>query len=315
MPDIAMWGATGTGKTTFLGALDIALNRKNYGLTMTGANDASVDMLIEMTETINDKHEFPPATESIDTFTWRLFSVRPPQSSLGATGPTPTRPHEITLKLTDPSGELMKSTRRGDPDRKKLIDEIVDSAGILFMFDPISEFERGDAFSTTNGLLKELMVAYDNNDQVTFNGRLPHWVAVCITKFDEPRVLETARELGILRRDPKDPHGTPLVHSNDARKLLNSLAQVSGSGDGELAVNALRTHFYPQRVEYFVTSAVGFYVDPRTKKFDFDDPQNLVKDRAGNTKSARIRGPVRPINIVEPVMWLSERISQSRTEA
>lgn len=302
-----MWGAPGTGKTTFLGVLDIALNRRDYGLTMTGATDASVELLIEMTEIINDKHQFPPATQSIDTFKWNLFTVQPPQSS--------AQPSRITLKLTDPSGELMKSARRGDPDRKKLIDEIVDSAGILFMFDPISEFERGDAFSTTNGLLKQLMVAYSSNDQITFNGRLPHHVAVCITKFDEPRVLETARALGILRRDPKDPHGLPWVHNNDARKLLNSLAQVSGSGDGEMTVNALNTHFYPQRVEYFVTSAVGFYVDPRTKKFDFDDPQNLVKDRAGNTKLARIRGPVRPINIVEPVMWLSERISQSRPEA
>lgn len=301
-----MWGAPGTGKTTFLGSLDIALNRRDYGLTMTGANPASVELLIEMTEIINDRHEFPPATQSIDTFKWNLYTVRPRSS---------TQPPRITLKLTDPSGELMKSAQRTNPNRKKLIDEIVDSDGILFMFDPISEFERGDAFSTTNGLLKELMGAYDSNDQITFNGTLPHYVAVCITKFDEPRVLETARALDILRRDPKDPHGTPWVHNHDARKLFNSLAQVSASGDGEMTLNLLNTHFDPQRIEYFVTSAVGFYVDPRTRKFDFDNPQNLVKDRAGNAKSARIRGPVRPINIVEPVLWLSERVSQSRREA
>ena len=38
-----MWGAPGTGKTTFLGVLDIALSRVDYGLTMTGANDASME--------------------------------------------------------------------------------------------------------------------------------------------------------------------------------------------------------------------------------------------------------------------------------
>ena len=112
-----MWGAPGTGKTTFLGVLDIALNRKDYGLTMTGANEASVDLLIEMTEIINDNREFPPATQSIDTFKWDLFTVQPPQSSV--------QPAKVTLKLTDPSGELMRSAQRSDPDRKQLIDEIV----------------------------------------------------------------------------------------------------------------------------------------------------------------------------------------------
>jgi hypothetical protein len=307
-----MWGASGTGKTTFLGVLDIALNRKDYGLTMTGANDASVDMLIEMTETINDKREFPPATQSIDVFKWDIFSVRSPRSSPGGTAGSPAASSKITLKLTDPSGELMRTSRRSDPDRKKLIDDIVDSAGILFMFDPIREFEQGDAFSTTNGLLKQLMSAFAIRDPDTFTGRLPHHVAVCITKFDEPRILETARRLGILRRDPHDPHDVPSVHNHDARKLMNSLALVSGSGDGEMIVNALNTHFHPDRVQYFVTSAVGLYVDPQTKKFDIDDPQNLVKNSAGMAKSAHIRGPVRPINIVEPVLWLSDHISQSQ---
>ena len=54
---------------------------------------------------------------------------------------------------------------------------------------------------------------------------------------------------------------------------------------------------------------------PQYAAVGLHDPQNLVKDRAGIAKLARIRGPVRPINIVEPVLWLSERISQSRAEA
>jgi hypothetical protein len=306
-----MWGGSGTGKTTFLGVLDIALNRKDYGLTMTGADDASVDMLTEMTETINDRREFPPATQSIDVFKWDIYSVRPPHPPPGGTAAPPTRPFKITLKLTDPSGELMKRGQRSNPDRKKLIDDIVDSTGILFMFDPIREFAQGDAFSTTNGVLKQLLLAFASKDPAKFTGRLPHYVAVCITKFDEPRILETARRMGVLRRDPHDPHDLPWVHNNDARKLLNSLTMVSGSGDGDMIVNALNTHFYPERVSYFVTSAVGLYVNPQTQKFDIDDPQNLIKNSAGMSNSARIRGPVRPFNIVEPVLWLSEQISQS----
>lgn len=305
-----MWGAPGTGKTTFLGVLNIALHRRPYGLTMTGANEASVNVLIEMTEMLNDRHLFPPATEAIDYYKWDLFGVRQPQSPPG--GPTPASPSRITLKLTDPSGELMRTSRLSDPARKELIDDIVDSAGILFMFDPIREFERGDAFSTTNGMLMQLMSAFASRDPDNFTGRLPHHVAVCVTKFDEPRILETARRLNILRRDPRDPHDLPFVHNQDARKLLNSLASVSGSGDGEMLVNALDTYFHPERVQYFITSAVGFYVDPQTKRFDIDDPQNLVKNSAGMSKSgeSHIRGPVRPVNIVEPVLWLSDHIAQ-----
>jgi len=132
-----------------------------------------------------------------------------------------------------------------------------------------------------------------------------------VTKFDEPRVLETARRLNVLRRDPHDPHDIPWVHELDARKLLVSLASVSGSGDGEMLVNALDQYFHADRVRFFATSAVGFYVDPQSKKFDIDNPQNLVKGAAGMAQAgeSRIRGPVRPINIVEPVLWLSEQIS------
>lgn len=311
-----MWGAPGTGKTTFLGALNIALNRKPYGLTMTGANEASVNLLIEMTDLLAVKHEFPQATQNIDYFKWELFDMRARQPVIAPNGQPvrpPAKPAKITLKLTDPSGELMGNDKKNDPDRKKLIDDIVDSEGILFMFDPIREYERGDAFSTTNGLLIQLVSALATRDPDNFTGKLPHYVAICVTKFDEPRVLETARQLNVLRRDPHDPHDVPWVHELDARKLLVSLASVSGSGDGEMLVNALDQYFHADRVRFFATSAVGFYVDPQSKKFDIDNPQNLVKGAAGMAQAgdSRIRGPVRPINIVEPVLWLSEQISHS----
>jgi hypothetical protein len=311
VPDIAMWGAPGTGKTTFLGVLNIALNQRPYGITMTGSTQASVHALIQMTEVLNVRHEFPPATNAIDYYKWDLFNTRPRQSPPGGTA-APAKAAKITLKLTDPSGELMSNAMLSDPVRKELIDDIVDSAGILFMFDPIREFERGDAFSTTNGLLIELMAALASKDPENFEGKLPHYVAVCVTKFDEPKILETARRLGILRRDPHDPHDVPWVHNNDARKLLAALASVSGSGSGEMLVNALDTYFHPERVQVFVTSAVGFYVDPQSKRFDMDNPQNLVKEAAGmsGAGTSRIRGPLRPINIVEPVLWLSDHIPQ-----
>jgi energy-coupling factor transporter ATP-binding protein EcfA2 len=308
VPKIAMWGAPGSGKTTFLAALDIALKRGRYGFNMAGMTDASVNLLIEMTDRLIVKREFPPMTGAIDYFEWDLFRNQQAADQFG--NPIPPGPNRITLSLADPSGELARPEKFREPERKKLIDDLAESDGILFMFDPIREFEVGDAFSTTNGLLHQITAAIASKDRDKFDGTLPQHVAICVTKFDEPKVLATAKKLGIIRQDPHDQHQLPRVHEHQALQLLTALTLVSGSGDGEMLLNALHQAF-PGRVKFFVTSAVGFYVNPTTGRFDEDDPQNLVKTTAGLSKSgeSRIRGALRPINVVEPILWLSEQIA------
>jgi hypothetical protein len=268
-----------------------------------------VSLLIEMTDRLIVKREFPQMTGSIDYFEWGLFRNQQPAGPFGT--PMAFGQNRITLSLADPSGELARPERSSDPDRKKLIDDLADSDGILFMFDPIREFEVGDAFSTTNGLLHQLTHAVASREGDKFDGTLPQHVAICVTKFDEPKVLATAKKLGILRRNPHDTHQLPWVHEHDALKLLTALTLVSGSGDGEILLNALHQAF-PGRVQFFVTSAVGFYVNPRTGRFDEDDPQNLVKTAPGLSRSgeSRIRGALYPINVVEPILWLSEQIAK-----
>ena len=306
-----MWGAPGSGKTTFLAALDIALKRRRYGFTMAGMTDASVNLLIEMTDRLIVKREFPKTTGAIDYFEWELFRNQQQAADSPLGTPVPFGPNRITLSLTDPSGELARPEKRIDPERKKLIDDLADSDGILFMFDPIREFEVGDAFSTTNGLLHQLTAAVASRDRDRFDGTLPQHVAICLTKFDEPKVLATAKKLGIVARYRDDPHQLPWVHEHNALKLLTALTLVSGSGDGEMLLNALHQAF-PGRVKFFITSAVGFYVNPMTGRFDEDDPQNLVKTAAGLSTpgESRIRGALYPINVVEPILWLSEQIAR-----
>jgi hypothetical protein len=311
LPKIAMWGAPGSGKTTFLAALDIALKRRYYGFTIAGKTEASVNLLIELTERLIVDRTFPAATRGTDYFEWELFRNQLHQQVDGFDAPASPGLRKITLSLTDPSGELARADQRTTPERKKLIDDLADSEGILFMFDPIREFKVGDAFSTTNGLLHQLTAAVASRDPDKFDGTLPQYVAVCVTKFDEPKVLATAKQLGILRVHPHDPQRLPWVHEHDAYKLLTALTSVSGSGDGEMLLNALNQAF-PGRVRFFITSAVGFFVNPETNRFDEDDPQNLVKNAAGLSRSgdSRIRGTLHPINVVEPILWLSDQISR-----
>ena len=312
MPDIAMWGAPASGKTTFLAALDTALKRGRYGYAMIPDDDASEMMMINATAALDDKHEFPDATEAIDILQWTLHGRRQRTASVGRDLQLVSAPHKITLKLTDPSGELTLPGKQADPNRKKLVSALADARGIIFMFDPIREAEKGDGFQTTNGLLVQLARQAASSDP-DFDGTLPHHVAICVTKFDEPRVFDTAERLKLLRYDRNDPFQFPRVENGDARLLFTSLcSSASETGNGDLMLNALEQYFREDRIKFFVTSAVGFYVNPQTNRFDRDNPQNVVKNKSGLAVAgqSRIRGALHPINIVEPVLWLDEQMSK-----
>ena len=248
---------------------------------------------------------FPGRHESIDYLQWSLHGRRQRTVQNGRGFRLEDRPHTITLTLIDPSGELTLPRNFGTEDRNTLVSSLVKANGIIFMIDPIREFEKGDAYATTSGLLAQLtrQVASTTTD---FDGKLPHYVAICITKFDEPRVLATADSLKMLRYDERDPFQFPRVADSDAQQLLASLFSVSHGGYGDRMLNSLTQHFYEDRVRFFVTSAVGFYVSQETGRFDKNNPQNVVKTRPGfaDSTESRVRGPLHPINIAEPVLWL-----------
>jgi hypothetical protein len=214
----------------------------------------------------------------------------------------PVEPH------TDqrPPGALMGSAQMGRRLRQELVTHMANSRGILYMFDPIGEFNRGDAYDKTYSLIMDLMAAVP--DEQRFKGRLPHHVAVCVTKFDEPRVFRTAQLLNLLARDDHHPHGFPLVHDTDARDLLLELCKVGRNRNTQMVPQLLEKYFHPARITYFVTSSVGFMLNKRTRRFDAEDTENIFRIATGETL---VRGPVNPINVVEPVLWLVSHMASS----
>ena len=73
-----MWGAPSSGKTTFLAALSLALNRRGGDWNLAGANEASEKILIRLTAALTRGHAFPDATEAIEQYNWVLNGqVRP----------------------------------------------------------------------------------------------------------------------------------------------------------------------------------------------------------------------------------------------
>lgn len=310
---IAMLGATGSGKSTFLGALHMAFLRRAQQVPeqewwIWSRDQASREALVDMDVALNSKGEFPFATQRIDNFDWILSGRVDRTEKAGWFGGSSRRVREsveVTLKLTDPSGELYRRDQMGQEIRQQLVEQVAGSRGILYMFDPIREHAKGDAYDSTFSMLSDLVA--EVAEDAEFDGRrLPHHVAVCVTKLDEPRVFKTADSLRLLAPDPYHPHGFPMVHGSDARTLLQSLCKVGRSGAGEVLPQLLETYFRPERITYYATSAVGFMVNKRTRRFDAQDTENVYRIASGETL---VRGPVNPVNVVEPVLWLVEQLA------
>jgi hypothetical protein len=206
---------------------------------------------------------------------------------------------KIPLDIVDSPGEAAGGNQMfGRAISESLVASLARSGGIVLCFDPVREFQHGDAFGRTLGVLTQL------RSQTARNGKLPHYVAVCITKFDEARVFKSAQMLRVVVRDPEEPE-FPRVPEDYAQDFFERLIRLSRSDDARLILPLLQQAFHRDRVRFFVTSAIGFYVDPSVGVFDPDDYQNHISGEPD-----RIRGGIFPINVLEPVLWLARSIAR-----
>lgn len=305
---ITMWGPPATGKTTFLAALSIALIRYGSVWRVNGMDDASTQTLIQLTMRLTRDRRFPPATQGIAHYKWTLDGklMRRVRRRRWIGYRQREQDTRIPLNLVDSQGKLVGPQREGSA-QADLIKNLMNSNAIVFLYDPIREFDRGDSFDHTFGVLQQMAQRHEGPPGT----RLPHYVAVCVTKFDEIRVFRTAEKLGLVEYDADLP-GFPRVVNEDARELFAELCKLPGDGEADLVLNLLEQNFHPDRIRYFITSAIGFYVDPRTGAFNPDDYQNHLPEPdtgRGNENESSIRGAIRPINVVEPLIWLADMIT------
>jgi hypothetical protein len=303
---VAMLGPTESGKTTFLCALKKALLEYDEDWVLFTRDAASQRQLEEMSSALLSEGGFPMPTHTVDTIRWILggsVERRERRGRFGREIRTKDRV-EITLRLTDAPGGLGRADRIGLTARDELIKQLADSYAVLYMFDPIREFTHGDAFERTDSLLGELTGVL--SQEPGYDGRLPHRLAVCVTKLDDPRVFKTAHDLGMLIPDDSNKWGFPRVHETDAQALFHALGEISKSGNGEAVPTMLERYFHPERITYYVTSAVGFMVNKRTRRFDPRDTENVYRTASG---APLVRGPVHPINVVEPILWIVRQLA------
>jgi hypothetical protein len=300
---VTMWGASATGKTSFLAALYIALLDQQTGWRLRGDDTASVQELTRLTNQLTNKGVFPQATRDLRKFRWSLVGGRPVKEWHWYGPRRRNVDVVIPMPVVDVSGEVVDADEPlGRQMTEQFVESLADSTGIVFFYDPIREFERGDAFQHTFGVLAEL------DARMKTHGRLPHHVAVCVTKFDEQRMLDAAVRMGLVDYE-LDPPYSPRVMEQDAREFFARICGVSKTRNARRVLSLLEGTFDPGRIRYFVTSAIGFYVDPVTGLFNPRDFQQHIARQPNS--NPRIRGDIQPINIVEPITWLANQLTGS----
>ena len=308
---VGLWGAAASGKSTFLSALFIAAMRSSDDLRVKGRNDESTDFLVRNTHALNAQHQFPAPTIQQQALSWTLqMSVPNPARSRWRKG-APTVPFDFRIDLQDAPGRAyaavpgVQSARLdlpgGADDEPDVASYLANCQGLLLLIDPIRERELGDAHEFFHGTL--LRIA--QRVELPPGGRLPHYIAVCVTKFDDPSVFRFARNNEFLSYSEDDPLMFPRVHDDEAERFMRELFTGSPLSDVDLVHGGLRQYFYPERIRYFVTSAVGFYVG-QSGEFREDDYWNVVPIDDGQFQ---IRGQIHPINVAEPMLWLGQCIA------
>jgi hypothetical protein len=304
---LVMLGGPGSGKTTYLAALSMAL-MQGPGWRLIAKDDPSTDMLTRGVMDLIRRRVFPRATAGIDGYQWKLAG-EVEHVRLAGWRRRPVRHTEavsVDLRVTDATGEIFAGHH---PDSQaSLIEELFRSAGIIFLFDPTRDFEVGDTFDYVLQVVTMLQ-RRAQGERASAGERLPHYVAACMSKFDEDRVFRSAERMGLVSYDPEDPFGFPRVDDSDARELLRRLSRVAPGGTAELAISKLEDSFRPDRIRYFVTSAIGFYLDRRTRKFDRYDRGNYLPDQY-EPGIYRIRSTVYPVNVAEPMIWLGRQLAK-----
>jgi hypothetical protein len=326
---IGLWGAPESGKTAFLGALAVAVDksggtadgragrsRSRVGSwAIWGKDDESVAYLHQQKTQMTIEHRFPDSTSGVTNplswgfaghLAWSEFDKRP--RLLRWTELL----SNFELNLIDvPGGVYDRSpgqTKAADRAASAAFEHIEQAQGLIYLFDPITEKDHHNAIKYVDGAIEELKSrVYKNTGKLS--RYLPHELSVCITKFDHSEMYDQARKMRFVF---DGPDGMPMVPDEHAKKLFDAICSgefwTKPSEDKKEQARLVRMRltnaFDPDRIKYFVTSAIGFTENPSARFGDRFQPNYLDEDE--------IVGDVHPINVLEPLIRLQQRIARQR---
>ncbi|MFE7302426.1 hypothetical protein [Streptomyces sp. NPDC057579] len=300
---IGLWGAPRSGKTTYLAALPIAAmqyQRHHEGAwNISGMTPEANAFLSRGIDLLTRQRTFPEASMGVQDMAW---SVQGPQkkSKWGIGGRRPN----FVLDIQDAAGEVFGD---GHPQQGQLVGRLARAQGLIYLFDPLGDANK--ATETLNFLQSTLtqLTAQVRNRHGLIDGKLPHHVSVCVAKFDHPDIFHPAAELGWVKQDAEGA-ALPRVPEEQGEQYFQWVCDDFRGANARLVRDALYAYFDRRRISYYATSAVGFRLTPQ-HVFDYNDFVQPVEV----DKKQRLRSSPVPINVLEPLIDLEERVHRDRS--
>jgi hypothetical protein len=311
---ICLWGLPGSGKTTFLAALNTAAADSRARPLIYGIDKESEDHLAYRARSL-EKHEFPAAT---DAESYLRFGIRLPALHRRGDGTAgPAMPGQFSFEFRDAPGGYFSAPRRfvSRADAQLAHERLFGSEAILG-FTEDSDEDFTESLSLNDGFIMLIdphrpdSAAHDyfgdlflkiagrcHQQNRLGDGCLPQYLAACIARFDHPDIYRLARDTGSCRVRADDPHRLPRVPDDKAKDFFATTCHAAGASTVPAAIDR---HFHPDRVRYFAVSSIGFYLASETAQFNEQDYQNVAQLSGRN----HIRGNIHPIDVIEPILWL-----------
>jgi hypothetical protein len=322
---VGVWGAPGSGKTTIAAALRLATLRMLQGIWRLNVEDekypGSEERMRSWIAALRG-HVFPDATISYSTTglilsgsvslskvqrmglltgkgsitLQNLLSAAPepdPDAGLGrrvmdrvSVWMHDTIPVDIPLVIWDyPGGEFLVESNSS---LQRLIPYLAFSQGLIYIVDPLAKNNAAYLDAALMSLYKRVKA----EGNLTADGKLPHRISIVVSKLDHPRVYWPLKDGGYLTRTLKNGG----MYVGDARAAFEQ--GICYEEDDIPAL--LRQYFRRSHVQYFFTSAVGYYVNPQTHMVDPARCANVSRRGDG---TLIIPGPINPLNVLEPFLW------------
>lgn len=281
---IAVLGAASSGKTTFLAAAGLAAAGASPELgrwNVVAESERAELFLVEQTNTLAVARRFPEGTTGPSYFSY-VFRAELTR------GRRPER-IDFALDFCDASGRNYQWETYGDD---PVIHQHLGRAGhLVILVDPTGDRPQAEFLAPH---LERLLREFHEHRRLV-RGRLPHRVAFCITKFDEPSVFQNARRGNWVGQNAQ---GDPCVPAADAEGYIGWLADDSGYVARARALT--KAFFLPDHVRWYAVSAIGFHRAPGGA-LNLDDCSNRAHDEHGRPV---LRGLARPVNVLEPLIDL-----------